>query len=439
MLTIYINRYPSPFLLTPYLFLTLIPFIGTVSAQPSSTQKPNILLIVADDLGYEKVGAYHGLASFTPQLDQMAKKGVLFESAYTSPVCTPSRMSIYTGTYPTTHQYTDVLPVHIGSREWVDFEHWNSYAQLFREQGYLTAVTGKWQLAAIEFYPEHIRTAGFDSWCVWQIWKGGAKTTRYWNPTYNQDGKMLTDIGERFGTDVMTEYVIEKMKQAKERNQPFCIQHNMCLPHVPIVQTPVDKAMGREGSLDHMIAYMDQQVGHLLDALTDLEIEEQTLVIFMGDNGTESTLARKTVKGEVEGGKWGLNDGGTHIPMIACWPTHIQAGRTIADLVESTDLFPTLCDVGQLDIPQPVGARLEGISFFELLMGRGTGKRKWVTAGVKGNYSLFDGQWRYLYKEDQLIDARQLPREQPADLTTMEAQEAKERLRGVLESLLDKH
>lgn len=104
-----------------------------IGCQKPAIEKPNILFIVADDLGYEKLGCYGGINTNTPNIDQLAKNGVQFMRAYTSPVCTPSRMSIYTGRYATKHQYTNVLPVHLGTKEFVDFATIPTYAQELRK------------------------------------------------------------------------------------------------------------------------------------------------------------------------------------------------------------------------------------------------------------------------------------------------------------------
>lgn len=209
-------------------------------------ERPNILFLVADDLGYEMVGCYGSLEAGTPRIDQLASEGMRFARAYGSPVCTPTRMSLDTGEYPTRHGSTRVLPVHEGTREAVDFrKRFASYAQSLRRAGYATSVTGKWQLATLEFHPEHMRDAGFDSWCVWQIWRDGAKTTRYWDPCLNHDGAISDDVANRFGPDVLADYVIAQMKRAVDEGRPFCIQHNVMLPHLPIVATPAEKDQAR--------------------------------------------------------------------------------------------------------------------------------------------------------------------------------------------------
>ncbi|MEM9326176.1 MAG: sulfatase-like hydrolase/transferase [Bacteroidota bacterium] len=413
--------------------------ICSISTQPGSAQsidRPNILLLVADDLGYEKVGAYNGLSALTPHLDQLAGEGLLFLRAYASPVCTPSRMSLYTGTYATTHQYTSVLPVHLGSKDAVDFSQWTTYAQLLGANGYHTAVTGKWQLAGLEFHPRHCASAGFDSWCVWQIWRNGQKTRRYWKATLNEDGKIRDDIQDRFGPDVLTDYVIRQMKSAQDQGRPFCIQHNMMLPHVPIIETPDDKAARRAPGLDQMINYMDKQVGLLLAAINEMGIEENTVVIFIGDNGTQSKEPRRTPQGMVKGGKWTLTDGGMHVPLMIRYPKVITAGRKAESLIDITDFFPTICDLSYTSMEDLNG--IDGKSFYPLLINGDYKSREWITGGFENDYVIFDGEWRYHHNEEELWDCRDLPRETLSTARSKEAEDAHTRLSEILAELLAK-
>lgn len=416
-------------------FTVLILLVVLQGCVKPKEDRPNILLIVADDLGYEKLGCYGNLDNITPNLDEMASKGTLFTRAYTSPVCTPSRMSIYTGTYAPRHKYNTVLPVHLGSKKFVDFNKWTTYAQLLRNEGYLTAVTGKWQLAALEFYPQHCQDAGFDSWFVWQIWRDKAKTTRHYNATYNHDGKIKEDIESRFGPDVITEYVINQMKKAKKSDKLFCIQHNMVLPHIPIIQTPEDKRLNREGSLDNMINYMDAQIGILLDSLFALNLAGNTLVLFAGDNGTDTVEPRFIRSGIVTGGKGILNDGGTHVPLIAYWPGKVKPNEKADDLIDFADIFPTFCELAGITIPEELS--IDGISFIEPLLDRGPGQRKWITAAYQDNFIVFNGKWRLYHKNNQVLDCRNLPDEKRADINSEEVKTAIEELLPVLNKLRD--
>ncbi len=359
------------------------------------TDAPNFLLLFADDLGYETLGCYGGLDFSTPNLDRLATDGMRFSRAYTSPVCTPSRMSLYTGAYTARHGYYNVLPVHKGTKKAVDFKgRWRTYARVLRDAGYATSVTGKWQLATLEFHPNHCRDAGFDSWCVWQIWRDGAKTTRYWRPCLNHDGRIREDIAKRFGPDVLADYVIAQMKSATEAGKPFAIHHNMMLPHWPIVETPNEKASGKKGSLAGMIAYMDAVCGRIVAAVDELGIAEDTYVIFMGDNGTEAFgKPRKTKAGIVEGGKRDLTDAGTHIPLIVRRPGSVEAGAVADDLVDMADWFPTFCELAGLETPENVA--LDGVSLAGRILRGKPSTRQWVTAGFGGKAKVFDGKtWK---------------------------------------------
>ncbi len=358
-------------------------------------KKPNFLLIFADDLGFEGLGSYGGTDFKTPNLDALAKKSLRFERCYTSPVCTPSRMSLYTGTYVTKHGYDTVLPVHMGTKKAVDFKNrWTTYAQIMRDAGYRTSVTGKWQLATLEFHPDHIRNAGFDSWCVWQIWKDGAKTTRYWNPTFNHDGKVREDIAERYGPDVLAEYVEDTIEAAVDAGEPFFIHHNMLLPHTPLLETPDDKAAGRKASLPNMVNYMDKIVGRLVKKVDELGVSDSTYIIFMGDNGTEPDGYgdRKLADGTViHGGKRDLTEAGTHIPLLVSRPGKVAVGST-PDFVDMADWLPTFCELAGVEVPK--SDQFDGTSFASRIVAGETNSRDWVSGGISGKVSVFDGEAR---------------------------------------------
>jgi len=430
--------------------------LESTEAQPPEVKphKPNILFIYVDDLGYEGLGCYGGLDFSTPHLDQMAAEGVRFSRAYASGVCTPSRVSMHTGLYSTRHQHTGVLPVHKGTKEIVDFGKMTTYAQVLRERGYRTAVTGKWQLATLEKHRDHPRDAGFDSWCLWQIWitdpktGKGKKTTRYWKPTFNMDGAVREDISERFGPDVLADYVIEKMTEATAANKPFLIVHNEMLPHYPMVQTPDDLAISpqRPADLVNMVSYMDKLVRRLLDAVEELGIRDNTYVLFMADNGTEERFfknprkgqpgekahTRHTTAGKVNYGKHTVSDGGTHVPMIWWGSEAIAKGAVCNDLVDIVDIFPTFCELG--GAPLPGQLMLDGHSIVPQIHGL-PGRSHVYTLGAAGSReAIFDGRWR-LKKTGALIDARNLPEELPANEEDPEASAARTRLQVIMKSL----
>lgn len=419
----------------------------------AAERQPNILFIYADDLGYEALNCYGGLDFQTPRLNRMAAAGIRFSRAYASPVCTPSRVSMHTSRYVPRHGHSGVLPVHLGTDKIVDFKKMPTFAQLMRTNGYATSTTGKWQLATLEVWPDHIRDSGFDSWCIWQIWRQGRKTLRHWTPTFNHDGRVRDDIADRFGPDVLVEYVIDQMTAAKAADKPFLIVHNELLPHDPIIPTPAERISGKPASLGRMIHYMDKLVGQLLDAVETLGLRDHTYVIFMGDNGTheedfrnpkagqpdELKHTRHTKAGRVNGGKRKLGDAGTHVPLIVWGPKGIPAGTVCNDLIDIVDIFPTFCELGRTGVPNKL--KLDGHSFAPQIHGQpARHTRKWVHHAIGGKGDLrgvgmFDGQWRYFKSGNRLWDARNLPAEPIADETEPDARSAKRKFIRLVETI----
>ncbi|MBT63317.1 MAG: hypothetical protein CML13_08925 [Puniceicoccaceae bacterium] len=416
---------------------TLCSLTGTSSLQAEET-RPNIVIIMADDLGYETVGAYGGLDFETPRLDQMADEGVRFSRMYTSPVCTPARMTLHTSLYADEHGYTSVLPVHLGSNVKVDFDNrFATFAQQFRDQGYATSTTGKWQLATLSFHPDHIQSAGFDSWCVWQIWDGenNVKTVRYWEPFLNRDGSILPVTANDFGPDIIHDFVFEKLQDAAVPGAPpALIMHNMMLPHTPIIDTPDDVAAGSSGDIYSMVHYLDKLVGEILDEVERLGIKDNTYILFLGDNGTEAShesgfkdgVKRETVDGTVTDGKWNPVHGGCHVPFIVWGPDSIADGGTVVDdLVDMTDIYPTVCSLA--GVPLPNDHPIRGRSIRPQLEGRPGLTRSVTHGGIDGKRTIFDGEWR-LNNDGVLRDSRNLPTEVVVPVGDPEGDAARERL-----------
>jgi arylsulfatase A len=357
--------------------------VGIVYGAAAVNSRPNILLILADDLGIDGVGCYGGLAYRTPHLDRLAATGVRFTHAYAQPLCTPTRLQLMTGKY--------------NQRNWVAFgimdPREKTMGHLMRDGGYKTCIAGKWQFFSYDppDYPGaaerrgigmKIEDAGFDAYSVWHAFHTEDKGSRYANPTVYQNGRFLEDTAGKYGEDIWVEFIADFMEQ--NRDQPVFACYTMALPHWPMVPTPhskdwADPAKRLVEDVRHfkdMVEYMDTAIGRLLARLETMKLRENTLVLFFSDNGTDLRISSRTTNGVVQGGK-GLNtDRGIHVPLIANWPGRVQAGAVLSDLVDSTDFLPTIAEVAGIALPPTL--RSDGRSFAPRLFGRPGQPRDWA-------------------------------------------------------------
>lgn len=335
---------------------------------------PNVVLIFADDVGVEAFGCYGGTSYATPHLDALAAGGMRFTHCYSQPLCTPSRVKLMTGR-SNLRNYVHFSILDPGER---------TFAHMARDAGYATAVAGKWQLLGSENYGEWTgrgstpSDAGFDRWCLWQVEKLGS---RYWTPTLDVDGELLGKIEGVYGPDLHCAYLLNFI--AEQAGAPFFAYFPMSLVHDPFVPTPHsepspegEKPTKAQNFAD-MVEYMDTVVGRILTGLDELGLRENTLVLFLSDNGTSKT--RRSMMGErvVRGGKADPTDAGTHVPFIASWPGRIEPGVVCEDLVDLSDFLPTLAGVMGAEVPEePV---IDGRSFLPQLLGEPGEPREWVT------------------------------------------------------------
>jgi len=358
-------------------------------------------------VGVEAFGSYGGTSYSTPRLDALAAGGVRFDHAYSQPLCTPSRVKLLTGK-GNLRNYTHFSILDPRER---------TFADMAREAGYATGVFGKWQLFGAEHYKEwagrgtHPRDAGFDRWALWQVETLGS---RYWSPRIDVDGEVI-DFPERFGTDVFCDALLEFAAQSGD--QPFLAYFPMALVHSPFVKTPdsVEGEQTKQERFADMMAYMDVSVGRLEDGLAELGALENTLFLFVGDNGTDNAIRSMQNGREIRGGKAYSNDAGTHVPMIASWPGTIEPG-TCDDLVDLSDFWPTFSEA--------LGVRaeddLDGRSFLPQLLGKPGQPRDVLTLysnprppGTKRNPRVrFARDKRYkLYDDGRFFDTHADPDE----------------------------
>lgn len=356
------------------IILFLLVFL-TVSCRPEDKiDRPNIILIMADDMGYECLGSYGSTSYKTPFLDDLAIQGVKFNNCVSQPLCTPSRVKIMTGQY--------------NYRNYDYFGNLNTdqytFGNLMQDAGYATCIAGKWQLNGI-YYKNKItdwsdntkpNKLGFDEYCLWQLTNSANKGERYANPLIEQNGKLLDRKLDDYGPDIFSDYILDFMDRKKEK--PFFIYYPMVLVHDPFVSTPDSKEWNNKANrykndtsyFKDMVAYTDKIVGKIVEKLKELDIEDNTILIFTGDNGTHPSIYSNTKERMIQGGKGNTIDAGTHVPLIVSWPKMIKKGFVYNGLIEFSDFVPTFAE----SITKEVES--DGKSFYPLLTGKKYEPRK---------------------------------------------------------------
>lgn len=377
---------------------------------------------MADDLGYEVLESNGGTSYTTPHLNQLAEKGVRFTHAYAMPLCTPSRVQIMTGKY--------------NFRNYERFGYLNpkeiTFANLLSESGYQTAIAGKWQLGGGEEAPGHF---GFDQYCLWQI-QSGDFWYRYKNPIVYQNGARRKDTQGGYGPEVFTEFILDFMQQAAEKESPFLVYYPMCLVHDPFQPTPDQEAFKTyeiEGLNDttyfrNMVSFMDRQVGRIVDQLETLGIQDNTLIIFTGDNGTDQNVVSWMGARRVPGMKGLPVDAGTHVPLITYWGNQPEQGRVVDDLIDFTDVLPTLLEAAQIE--KPTDFLTDGRSFLPQITGKEGTPREWIYCDYNSGKSQFpvvnyaqDHQYK-LYGDGEFYHFTQdLPEQNPLNLENLSTKE----------------
>lgn len=360
--------------------------LATLHAEETPATKPNVVFILADDLGVECLSAYGGTSHRTPHIDRLAKEGMRFSHCFSNPYCSPSRAQLLTGRYP----FQNGLKVVLHSKKQEDIylkPSQPSFPRQLKQHGYATQIVGKWHVS-LEHKHNTIREFGFDHYQTWCIFdEKGEKTTRFWNPYLMRDDRIIAaEIKDRYGPDVDLEVYLDFIKANAKAKKPFLAYYSTYLPHFPWEPTPDSKEKtyrapnpahkGDPKYFPDMLAYLDKQIGIMLQTLDDLGIAENTIVIFLADNGTDTGLVNQWGEGKsIAGGKGTMTDRGTHVPLIVRWPGRIQAGSTCGDLVDLTDFLPTLCELTGASLPD---AKIHGRSFAPQLLGKPGQPREWI-------------------------------------------------------------
>lgn len=392
------------------------------SAQNNKT-KPNIIYILADDLGIGDISAYGADNNKTPIIDKMAKEGMLFKHSYTAPLCGPSRAMILTGRYA--FRTGGVNQDMVGR---IKPENEVLTPDVLKTVGYTTSMIGKWSQFSLT--PKDF---GFDDYVTFN----GSGV--YWNKENKKTSTYFMNGAEKpleknvYMPDLMHNHLVNFI--AKNKNKPFYIHYSMVHVHAEIQPTP-DSKPGSDLYADNT-AYMDKLVGKLLHALDSLKLRENTLVVFMGDNGTASKYAeRGTIGGKQLSGKKGsMLECGSLVPTIANWPGKITAGNINNNLIDASDLLPTFAELA--GAPLPANKVIDGKSFLPQLLGNSSNPREWIFMELGNKWYVRDAKWK-LTRENELFDMSNSPFEEKLMTNysnNTEAAAAYKRLKVALEKL----
>jgi arylsulfatase A-like enzyme len=341
---------------------------------------------MADDIGYEALSINGANDIKTPVLDSLARNGLNFKNAYSQPLCTPSRVKIMTGkpNYENYEYFTYLNPKE------------KTFGNLFQDNGYKTLVAGKWQLNGVQFklddYTDLKRpyTFGFDSYILWWLAERGS---RFANPVLvNNEKKINTSIDD-YGPEIVSDYIVDFINE--HNNSPFFIYYPMMLVHDPFLPTPNSKDWENEQNrlnsnnpeyFPEMVSYMDSTVGKIINALKNNNIDDNTIIIFLGDNGTDRKVITKNNNVIVKGSKGLTNKYGTNIPLIISWSKLKKIKNEQTPLVDLIDFYSTFEDL--LDMEKKTS---NGVSLMPLLLGKNFDERKYIT-------TYYNPMWGSLYK-----------------------------------------
>ncbi len=362
--------------------------------------QPNIVFILADDMGYGDFSAFnHGLSS-TPTLDALMAESTCLAQQYTaSPVCNPSRAALLTGRYPHRTGSIDTL-------EWWGLERLalreTTLADLLKSAGYATGLIGKWHLGS--FDPRyHPNRRGFDEAVCF---RGGMHDYYNWRLEFND---RVVRADGRYLTDVFTDQAVEFIE--RHQRQPFFLHLTYNAPHNPFeapwedVQPFIEKGQfSRAVSLIYaMIYHIDQGVRRVLETLDRLGLRDNTIVFFTSDNGPqfggEGENCTTRFNCQFNGAKGSVYEGGIRTPMIVRWPAGLPAGSVVNEMVHFTDWLPTI--LSMLGLETPAQLNLDGVNVLPVLRGEAgkvNTRRFWqwnrYAPLITSNAAMRDGEWK---------------------------------------------
>lgn len=328
-----------------------------------AADRPNVILMMADDLGYHDLSCYGSERIRTPQLDKMARQGARLTSFYAGgTVCTPSRMALLTGAYPTRVGWPGgVMGYKIKSQNGLAPEAL-TIAEVFKDAGYATGMCGKWHLGEGDgMLP---MDQGFD--LTYYIRSSNNQTKKLWRAE-----KLIADpfdnrhLSEQFAGEAI------KFIQANRENA-FFLYLPFTAPHFPAQAHPDWKGKSSNDAYGDVVEELDSRVGEILRALEEAKLERKTIVVFLSDNGPEPGQKNWASAKPFRGLKWSSLEGGTRVPCVVRWPGVIPAAQEIDEITAAIDLLPTLAHACGIDLStnSKASPKIDGVNVWDTLVGK---------------------------------------------------------------------
>jgi arylsulfatase A len=361
--------------------------------------KPNVVLIMADDMGYGDLGLFSDGSACTPALDQLGKEGICLTQHYSaSCVCAPARASMLTGRYPHRTGVLDTFESTGLDRLSLDEV---TIAELLKAGGYATGCVGKWHLGAFD-RKYHPNARGFDEFAGF---RGG--WSDYYDYILDYNGKFQKSDGT-YITDVFTDESIQFIRRHK--HEPFFLNINYTAPHFPMqapqeeVKPFLDSGKYSDGAsiVYGMIRRMDRGIEKVMDELSRQGVRDNTIVLFVSDNGPAMSYQNMSLtryNGGFRGEKCNVFEGGIRVPAIISWPVGLNQDQYVNGMVHFTDWLPTLLEMVGIQLPRNLN--LDGRSVSNALNGQGNPqqvKRFWqwnrYMPVITSNAAMRDGTWK---------------------------------------------
>ena len=387
----------------------------------------NVIVLFCDDIGPQELGCYGSTLHSTPRLDQLAAEGMRFKTCYPTPICSPSRIQIMTGQHAYRTGWFDLI-----NREYTplpdsptrELGDLFTFGHLAQSNGYATAMAGKWQLPAgnAGLSDDLTHTSGFDTYCMWAKsknslpsgeWLAGEAYReatlgvvedptyyRYWCPLLTQDGARVTGLGTNdYGPDITTQFLLDFITTNAVQGKPFFVYYPMELIHDPWIETPDPTTPGdptdrwsdrsEEGTVAALkvsVEYHDYLVGRFIDTVESLGLTGNTIIMYMGDNGTGNA------------GKGQVNEAGARVPFIVRCPGTVQPNIESDELTSATDVLPTTAHYIDAELPDDYVS--DGFNLAPVLEGSILTNRQYLFSFRGMGRMLRDDRWLYLTDRD---------------------------------------